>query len=83
MNVTLDTAKAIYRRAIDEKARDSEGLDWWAAVTAEVAAVIHADSLAAAAKVIDWWHHDWSQVGDSAKAAAKRIRHAARVLNVY
>lgn len=39
MNVTLDTAKAIYRRAIDEKARDSEGLAWWAAVAAEVAAV--------------------------------------------
>ena len=82
MNVSLDTAKTIYRRAIDEKAHDGEGAAWWAAVAAEVAAVIQADSIAAAAKIIDWWHHDWSEVGDTAKAAAKRIRCAARALKV-
>lgn len=83
MIVTLYKAKAIYRRATDENARDSEGLDWWAAVAAKTAAAIHAGSIAAAATVIDWWHHNWSQVGDTAKAAAKRTRHAARALNVH
>ncbi|BCN13334.1 hypothetical protein RPSD_52190 (plasmid) [Ralstonia solanacearum] len=83
MDISLDMAKVIYRRAIDENASDREGSDWWAAVAAEVIAVIQAESVAAAAKVIEWWHHDWSQVGDTAKAAAKRIRSAARAIKVH
>lgn len=82
MDISLDTVKSIYRRAIDDKVSDGEGSVWWADVAAEVIAVIQADGVAAAAKVIEWWHHDWSQVGDTAKAAAKRIRCAARALKV-
>ncbi|WP_082079980.1 hypothetical protein [Cupriavidus basilensis] len=82
MDISLDTAKAIYRRAIDARATDAEGSAWWAAVATEVAAVIGAENTATAATVIAWWHHDWSQVGDTAKAAASRIRRAARTLKV-
>lgn len=82
MNIPLDTVKTIYRRAIDAKATDGEGADWWAAVAAEVAAVIGAESVAAAATVIAWWHHDWTQVGDTAKAAASRLRRAGREFKV-
>lgn len=82
MDIPLDTVKAIYRRAIDAKATDGEGAAWWAAVASEVVAVIRAEDTAVAATVISWWHHDWSQVGDTAKAAASRIRRAARALKV-
>lgn len=80
MDIALDTVKAIYRRAIDPKATDGEGDAWWASVAAEVACVIRAKSTTTAAASIAWWHHDWSQVGDTAKAAATRIRRAARDL---
>ncbi len=78
MSIPLDTAKAIYRRAIDPRASDREGEAWWAAVAAEVNMVVSAKDAAAAAAVIAWWHHDWSQVADSPRAAAARIRRAAR-----
>ncbi|WP_244255687.1 hypothetical protein [Burkholderia vietnamiensis] len=82
MDITLDTAKAIYRRAIDSTASDREGVAWWSTVAAELVDVICAESVAAAAAVIAWWHHDWSEVGDTPKAAAGRIRRAARELTV-
>ncbi|CAG9169935.1 hypothetical protein [Cupriavidus pinatubonensis] len=82
MNIPLDTAKAIYRRAIDAKATEGEGAAWWEDVATEMAAVIGAESTAAAAAIISWWHHDWGQVGDTAKAAASRIRRAGRALKV-
>ena len=76
--LTLDRAKAIYRQAVDAQASDAEGADWWAKVHAELGQVVTARTTAEAAKVIAWWHHDWSMVGDTAKAAAQRIRAAAR-----
>ena len=78
MSIPLETAKAIYRRAIDPRASDHEGEAWWAAVADEVNMVVSAKDAAAAAAVIAWWHHDWSQVADSPRAAAARIRRAAR-----
>lgn len=88
MDIPLDTVKVIYRRAIDPRASDGEGAAWWAAVAEEVIAVVRAEdaaaaaAAAAAASVIAWWHHDWHEVGDSAKAAAARIRHASRALRI-
>ncbi|MDY0748993.1 hypothetical protein SNE35_31130 [Paucibacter sp. R3-3] len=76
--LTLDRAKAIYRAAVDEKASDAEGEAWWTAVHAELSLVLTARSAGEAAHVISWWHHDWSRVGDTAKAAAQRIRAAAQ-----
>lgn len=78
MTVTLqpDTAKAIYRQAIDPDAGDGEGTVWWSEVIAELAEVLSARTLREAAAVIEWWHHDWSMVGDTAKGAAARIRNA-------
>jgi hypothetical protein len=78
MDIPLDAVKAIYRRAIDTRAGDGEGAAWWAAVATEVIAIIRAENSTAAAAIIAWWHHDWSQVGDTAKAAASRVRRAAR-----
>lgn len=75
--LTLDQAKRIYRSAIDDKASDGEGSEWWSQVHHELRQVCTATSIKAAAAVIEWWHHDWSAVGDSAKAAAQRIRLAA------
>lgn len=68
--------KAIYRQAIDPNASDGEGDAWWSEVGAEVSDVLAAGSLDEAAAIIAWWHHDWSSVGDTARAAAKRIRSA-------
>ncbi|WP_241136642.1 hypothetical protein [Achromobacter insuavis] len=79
MQIALCQVKDIYRAAIDPAAHDGEGENWWAAVAREVAAVIGADSVATAASVITWWHHDWSAVGDSPRAAAGRIRRVARL----
>lgn len=76
--LTLAQAKQVYRTAIDATASDAEGAHWWIEVANEVRQVCAATSVNAAATVIDWWHHDWSVVGDSAKAAAERIRHAAK-----
>ena len=78
--LSMEGAKSIYRAAVDERASDSEGHVWWAAVHAEMTQVLAARSVREAAKVIAWWHHDWSQVSDSAAAAARRIRTAARTL---
>lgn len=78
--LNLDLAKAIYRNAVDTAASDSEGTDWWAEVRAELERVVSARTQAEAAQGIAWWHSDWEwhAVGDSAKAAAQRIRAAAR-----
>lgn len=78
--LTLEGAKTIYRAAVDGRASDAEGAEWWAAVHAELDQVLAARSTAEAARVIAWWHHDWTLVGDSAKAAAQRIRAAARAV---
>ncbi|EPJ2934316.1 MULTISPECIES: exonuclease domain-containing protein [Pseudomonas] len=37
--LTQEQIKAVYRSAIDPNARDSEGMDWWEAVGAEIRAV--------------------------------------------
>ena len=80
--LTLDQAKRVYRSAIDAKASDAEGADWWSEVAREVRQVCAATSLKAAAAVIEWWHHDWSAVGDSANAAAQRIRQGVSSFSV-
>lgn len=76
--MNLDQAKTIYRISIDSHSLDAEGDHWWRAVMAELQAVVAARKLAEAASVISWWHGDWSIVSDTASAAAKRIRIAAR-----
>lgn len=76
--LTFDQAKRIYRAAIDSAARDDEGKEWWESVACEMREVCGATSVKAAATVIDWWHNDWSCVGDSATSAAQRIRAAAK-----
>ncbi|MBF5008723.1 hypothetical protein [Burkholderia pseudomultivorans] len=80
MQITLDTAKAVYRKAIDPRVSDGEGVAWWDEVADEVRDVIAARSLADAAAVIEWWHHDWTEVSDTSRDAARRIREAARAL---
>jgi hypothetical protein len=74
----LEQVKTVYRAAIDPTARDGEGTSWWAAVAAEVTAVVDAPDTQAAAGVIAWWHNDWRTVGDSPARAALRIRRAAK-----
>lgn len=80
--MTQAEVKAIYRSAVDARASDAEGDAWWAQVQAELLAVIDAHDLASAASVIAWWHSawEWQAIGDTAKAAAKRIRSVARVV---
>ncbi|WP_223997739.1 hypothetical protein [Burkholderia gladioli] len=78
MQITLDTAKSVYRKAMDPCA--SDGVAWWDEVADEVRDVIAARSLADAAAVIPWWHHDWTEVSDTSRDAARRIREAARAL---
>lgn len=78
--LTLDQARAIYRQAIERTVRDDEGADWWQAVHQEVIRVLAARNLAAAAAEIAWWHSDWGAVGDTAAAAARRLRQAAKAL---
>ncbi|MBU9192984.1 hypothetical protein KTD33_00360 [Burkholderia gladioli] len=82
MQIALDTAKAVYRKAIDPRAADGEGAAWWDEVADEVRDVIATRSLADAAAVIEWWHRDWIVVSDTPRDAAKRIREAARVLSI-
>ena len=77
-SLTIERTKAIYRDAVDARASDHEGPTWWAAVQAELQQVLAAPSVAEAAKIIDWWHHDWSAIGDTAREAAGRLRAAAR-----
>ena len=78
--LTLDSAKAIYRAAVDAQVSDAEGEAWWAAVHAELCHVLAARTPIEAAQVIAWWHSDWEweAVGDTAQAAAQPIRAAAR-----
>ena len=78
MLIAHDTAKAIYRKAIDHRASDSEGAVWWDEVADEVRDVVAARALGEAAAVIELWHHDWTVVSDTPQEAAKRIRDAAR-----
>jgi hypothetical protein len=80
MQISLDTAKAVYRKAIDPRASDGEGAAWWDEVADEVRDVVAARSLADAAAVIEWWHHDWTAASDTPRDAARRIREAARAL---
>ncbi|WP_334043614.1 hypothetical protein [Burkholderia ambifaria] len=80
MAISLDAAKIIYREAIDPCASDGEGAAWWDEVADEVRDVISARSVNEAAEIIDWWHFDSTAVSDTARSAAKRIRHAARNL---
>ncbi|WP_186214937.1 hypothetical protein [Burkholderia gladioli] len=80
MQITVDTAKAVYRKAIDPCAGDSEGEVWWDEVADEVRDVVAARSLVDAAAVIAWWHHDWTEVADTSRDAVRRIRVAARAL---
>lgn len=82
MPITLDSAKAIYRQAIDSRASEAEGPAWWGEVADEVRDVVAARTMGEAAAVIDWWHHDWTVVSDTPRDAAKRIRDAARVLRI-
>lgn len=78
MNISEDAAKAIYRRAIDSRASDGEGPHWWLEVTDEVKQVVAAKTITVAASIIAWWHHDWTMVNDSPRAAAGRIRRVAK-----
>lgn len=78
LRLNIDQAKRVYRAAIDATARDEEGAAWWSEVAREVQEVCEAASVKAAAAVIEWWHWDWAAVGDTAKAAAQRIRRAAK-----
>lgn len=78
--VSIDQAKMVYRSAIDARASDAEGDAWWQEVQHEVSSVLSARTLSDAACVIAWWHHDWSCVGDTPRAAAKRLRDAGRTL---
>lgn len=82
MEITLEQFKQIYREAIDPTARDGEGAEWWAAVAADVRAVLLAPSLTSAAQCIRWWHSEWEWqlIGDSAREAAGRLRDVAQHL---
>lgn len=80
--MTHDQAMQLYRASIDPLATIREGLDWWAAVRAELEKVIAAKSASAGALVIEWWHHDWSMVADRAIDAARRIRLQAKMLKI-
>jgi hypothetical protein len=82
MKMNIDQTVATYRAAIDPSAGPGEGADWWAAVQIEIEVVISAPSTAAAAMIISWWHHDWSQISDTANKAAGRIRRAAKNLKM-
>ncbi|WP_206146860.1 hypothetical protein [Burkholderia sp. Tr-20390] len=75
---SLDSAKAIYRKAIDPRAGNNESSEWWDEVADEMRDVVAARTIAEAAQVIEWWHLDWTSVSDTARDAAKRIRLAAR-----
>lgn len=76
----MQLAKAIYRAAVDPLASDAEGDTWWEEVRTELCQVLDARSVTRAAAFIAWWHSDWEwqAVSDTPKAAAQRIRAAAR-----
>ena len=76
-DLSIEQAKAVYRAAIDARVSDAEGPAWWDEVRVELSRVLTAGTLTEAATVIGWWHNDWASVGDTARAAAKRLRQAA------
>ncbi len=80
MDVQL--AKAIYRAAVDARATAAEGDAWWEEVRAELRRVVDARTVTQASGLIAWWHSywEWRAVADTPKAAAQRIRAAARSL---
>lgn len=78
--LSLDHVKAIYRSAVDPRASYAESAAWWDEVADEMRDVVAARTIADAAQVIEWWHHDWASVADTARDTAKRIRQAAREL---
>jgi len=78
VSLDLPTVKTVYRQAIDARARDAEGDSWWMEVAAEVQSVVDAPDARAAAAIINWWHDDWSAIGDTPARAARRIRTAAK-----
>lgn len=80
--MTHDQAVQLYRASIDPLASIREGLDWWAAVRAELEQVIAAKSASAGARIIEWWHHDWAMVSDRAIDASRRIRQQAKMLKI-
>jgi hypothetical protein len=47
-------------------------------LAAEVQSVVDAPDARAAAAIINWWHDDWSAIGDTPTRAARRIRPAAK-----
>jgi len=76
--LTIDQAKKVYLTAIDPKASHADDPDWWSEIVKEVREVCSSRSDKAGASVIEWWHNDWSSVGDSAITASRRIRQAAK-----
>lgn len=76
--MSLDQVMRIYQQAIDPAATEGYGASWWASVQAELEAVIAAPTVAVAASIIDWWHHDWRAVADTPARAAGRVRRVAR-----
>jgi hypothetical protein len=77
-----DQAIQIYQCAVDQTIGAEQGVQWWADVSAEMAAVIAAPDTETASGIIAWWHADWSMVGQTPKCVVERIRsQAARVLN--
>jgi len=78
MSLDLPTVKTVYRQAIDARARDAEGDSWWMEVAAEVQSVVDTFDAREAAAIINWWHDDWSAIGDTPARAARRIRTAAK-----
>jgi hypothetical protein len=82
MKISIEQAKAIYREAIDPRASDGESTSWWDDVRADVEQVVCARTERDAAAVIAWWHHDWSLCSDTPSEAARRIRRAARAIEL-
>jgi len=76
--MSLDQVMRVYQEAIDPTAGEGPGACWWASVQAELEAVIAAPTVAAAAPIIAWWHHDWRNVADTPARAAGRVRRVAR-----
>lgn len=81
VQLDLVTMKTVYRQAVDPRAPDAEGDAWWSEVAVEVQSILNAPGVAAAARIIAWWHHDWSATGDTAACAAHRIRTATARLH--
>ena len=59
MSLDLAPVKTVCRQAIDSRAPDAEE-DVWSGVALKVHAVLDASDGAAVARIISWWHNDWS-----------------------